>query len=413
MNLGFLGLGKLGCTMLGVYAEAGHSVFGYDVVDSVNKKLAAGIAPVSETGIQELISSARNNISVCTSSLEVLRNSEIVFVIVPTPSREDGSFSLDYIKSAVTSLVNADFDCSNKTIVVTSTVLPGDMHNHIIPIARSLNTPFSKVNFCYSPEFIALGSVIHNLKNPDFLLIGEENVISSESVLAAQLSIVSNKEIPLRRMSISSAELAKISINAYVTMKLSFANAIGMTADNIKACSAKDVLEAIGSDIRIGEKYFSKGLGFGGPCFPRDNRALQTVIDANLIQYTLPTKVDKFNRTIPLHYSRKIYESLQKERCDALVIVGITYKDGSHVLEESQAYSLALECSRYVTTYYFDNDALDVPNIKPFDQVSAESLHGSKVLKVIATRNHSKIEALNEILDCNGITSRTINIWSD
>ena len=413
MGLGFLGLGKLGCTMLGVYAEAGHSVFGYDVVDSVNKKLSAGISPVSETGIQELISKSLNNITVCPSSLDVLRSSDIVFVIVPTPSCDDGSFSLEYIKSVINSLVDADFDCSTKTLVVTSTVLPGDMLNHIIPIARNLDAPLSKINFCYSPEFIALGSVIHNLKNPDFLLIGEEKTNASESVLAAQLSIVEDKHIPVRRMSISSAELAKISINAYITMKLSFANAIGMTADNIEDCSATDVLKAIGSDVRIGEKYLSKGLGFGGPCFPRDNRALQTVIDANLIEYSLPTKVDQFNRTIPSYYSREVHESVKNEHCDIIIIVGITYKDGSYVLEESQAYSLALACSAYADTYYFDEDAVDVPNVKLFDQKAASLLQGRKAVKVIATRDHSKIEALDQIIARNGIVSRTINIWSD
>ena len=108
-------------------------------------------------------------------------------------------------------------------------------------------------------------------------------------------------------MSLESAEMAKIAINSYITSKISFANAIGIASDNITNCSSKDVLSAIGSDSRIGKKYLSKGLGFGGPCFPRDNRAIQQVINRNEgLDYFLPINNERLNKKLPDFYAQKV-----------------------------------------------------------------------------------------------------------
>ena len=194
---------------------------------------------------------------------------------------------------------------------------------------------FSRI-YCFRKCF-------YDLKNPDFLLVGEEYPNSAKNHINAMLTIINDKNIPIRTMSIESAEMAKISINSYITSKISFANAIGLTSDSIENCSSLDVLNAIGSDSRIGNKYLSKGLGFGGPCFPRDNRAIQQVINKTVgLEYNLPIDNEKFNSKLPIYYSNKIQKICDDKKISEILIVGLSYKDGSYLLEESQSLEIAL-----------------------------------------------------------------------
>ena len=165
-------------------------------------------------------------------------------------------------------------------------------------------------------------------------------------------------------MSIESAEMAKIGINAYITSKISFANAIGIACETIENCSSDDVLSAIGSDSRIGKKYLSKGLGFGGPCFPRDNRAIQEVINKSSITYSIPMSNDSFNREIPEFYSNKLKYICKTNNIFNAILIGISYKDGSFLIEESQSYAIAESLVKKVEVFYFDPDVEDVPNKK-------------------------------------------------
>ena len=117
----------------------------------------------------------------------------------------------------------------------------------------------------------------------------------------------------------------------------------GIASDNIVNCSSKDVLSAIGSDSRIGSKYLNKGLGFGGPCFPRDNRAIQQVINRNEgLDYHLPINNERFNKKLPDFYAKKINQYCSENNLDNILVVGLTYKDGSYLLEESQSYLISV-----------------------------------------------------------------------
>ena len=343
MNIGVIGLGKLGCSMFAAFAAAGNNVIGFDIDINVRNNLRKKDAPVSETNLQKEIEIGFKNYRIVENTSEVIEASEIIYVIVPTPSLEDGTFDTKYLENVILNIDNVKSSCENKLLVITSTVLPGDTRLNLISKIRSKNEKISKIKFCYSPEFIALGSVLNDLKNPDFLLVGEESSNSSDKHVEAMMTIIKNKNIPVKRMSLESAEMAKIAINSYITSKISFANAIGIASDNITNCSSKDVLSAIGSDSRIGNKYLSKGLGFGGPCFPRDNRAIQQVINRNEgLDYHLPISNEKFNKKLPDYYARKVSQYCLSKDIDNVLVVGLTYKDGSYLLEESQSYLISL-----------------------------------------------------------------------
>jgi len=340
-HLSIIGLGKLGASMAAAIASKGHHVVGVDVnhrsVDAVN----SGRAPVQETGLQDLISRNRQRIRATMSHEDAIRDSELTFVIVPTPSDERGAFSLQYAAYAFREIGKA---LAKKrewhTVVLTSTVLPGAMRHGLVPVLEAHSGRMAGRDFgvCYSPEFIALGSVIRDFLNPDFLLIGEFDARSGEHLAACYADVV-GPATPVKRMSLENAELAKISVNAFVTTKITFANMMAELCAAIPGGDVDVVSDAIGMDSRIGRKYLTGGLGFGGPCFPRDNVALAFIARALGGRPDLLETTDRMNRAL----AERILERLRSRvpRDTTVAILGLAYKPASHVIEESQAIMMA------------------------------------------------------------------------
>ena len=155
------------------------------------------------------------------------------------------------------------------------------MRHGLVPVLEQHAGKAAGTGFgvCYSPEFIALGSVIRDFLNPDFLLIGELDARSGEHLAACYADIM-GASTPVQRMSLENAELAKIAVNSFVTTKITFANMLAELCGAMPGGDIDVVSDAIGMDTRIGRKYLTGGLGFGGPCFPRDNVALAFIANA-------------------------------------------------------------------------------------------------------------------------------------
>jgi UDPglucose 6-dehydrogenase len=334
-------MGKLGASMAAAIASKGHSVIGVDVnhraVDAVN----AGRAPVQETGLQALIEANRDRLRATMSHAQAIAESELTFVIVPTPSDDRGAFSLQYAGFAFREIGKA---LANKkdyhTIVLTSTVLPGATRHGLLPILEQHSGRRGGRDFglCYSPEFIALGSVIRDFLNPDFLLIGELDARSGEHLASCYADIM-GAPVPVRRMTLENAELAKISVNAYVTTKITFANMLAEMCAAMPGGDVDVISDAIGLDSRIGRKYLTGGLGFGGPCFPRDNVALSFMAKALGARAELPQATDALNRSLAARLLHQLRPRVPREV--TVAVLGLAYKPFSHVIEESQAMMIA------------------------------------------------------------------------
>jgi len=412
MKIGVIGLGKLGCSMFAAFAASGNEVVGYDVNEDSRNKLKRNIKPVFETNLQKELELGFENYEIVDNSSKVIEKSDVIYVIVPTPSLEDGTFDTSYLENVIEEILLLECCCKNKLLVITSTVLPGDTRSKLISKVKSQKSAIGDINFCYSPEFIALGSVLNDLKNPDFLLVGEEMPHAADKHIEAMMTIVQNKNIPVRRMSIESAEMAKIAINSYITSKISFANAIGITADSIENCSSKDVLSAIGSDSRIGKKYLNKGLGFGGPCFPRDNRAIQQVINkTDGLNYKLPLDNEKFNRELPNYYVKEILSICTNKKLKDVLVVGVTYKDGSYLLVESQSYEIALKLKEKLNVFYFDPDVSFSENVQDIEAFNSESKVNGDILLLNCSRDVEKLVMVKKIIKNKKLNYFEFRIW--
>ena len=342
-----VGLGKLGASMAAGIASYGHQVIGVDVSHRVVEMINAGQAPVQETGLAELISANRERIRATQQHEDAILNSELTFVIVPTPSDARGAFSLQYAASAFREIGKALAKKSTyHTIVLTSTVLPGATRHGLVPVLERYSGKVcgKDFGFCYSPEFVALGSVIRNFLNPDFLLIGEFDARSGEHLETCYKEIVAN-QAPARRMSLENAELTKVSVNAYVTTKITFVNMLAEMCERIPGGDVDVVSGALGMDTRIGRKYLTGGLGYGGPCFPRDNVALAFLADVLGVPRDLPATVDRLNRGLSDRVSEVFRQHIGPDT--TVAVLGLSYKPDSHVIEESAALALVRHCLQH------------------------------------------------------------------
>jgi UDPglucose 6-dehydrogenase len=344
--ISIIGLGKLGASMAAAMADRGFNVIGVDVskiaVDNLNNRKA----PIQETNLQDYIDRNTTRLSATLSHREAIVKSDITFVIVPTPSDKNGAFSIKYAASAFAAIGKALKEKNGyHTVVLTSTVLPGSTRYGLLPILERESGKVCGKDFglCYSPEFIALGSVIHDFLNPDFLLVGEFDKKSGE-ILERYYKIIMENNPPCKRMSIENAELAKISLNSYVTMKITFANILTELCEKIPGGDVDAVSDAIGLDKRIGRKYLTGGLGFGGPCFPRDNVALSFFAGSLGVRNEIAAATDQFNRTIPFRFADRLIPLIKPG--STVAILGLSYKPFSSVVEESQSILLAQAFSR-------------------------------------------------------------------
>jgi len=344
-DVSVVGLGKLGASMAACLANRGFRVVGVDISQKAVETVNAGRAPVQETGLDDLLAKNKERIRATLSAEEAVVNTDLSFVIVPTPSDARGAFSLQYVAYAFEGIGKALAKRKDyHTVVLTSTVLPGSTRYGLLPILEKFSGKKCGKDFglCYSPEFIALGTVIRNYLNPDFFLIGEFDERSG-AALESVNSRVSLNNAPSRRMSIENAELAKISLNSFVTLKISFANMLADLCERIPGGDVDSVSDAIGMDTRIGRRYLTGGFGYGGPCFPRDNVALNFIgkylgASTELLEFN-----DQYNRTIAPRFVEKLKPYLRKD--STVAVLGLAYKPLSHVIEESAGMYLCLALS--------------------------------------------------------------------
>lgn len=340
-NISVIGLGKLGASMAAAFASRGLNVIGVDVNETSVRLVNEGHAPVQETDLENYISRNKERIRATLSHEEAILNTDISFVIVPTPSDDKGSFSLQYAAWAYREIGRALAKKDTwHNIVLTSTVLPGATRYGLIPILERESGKKAGTDFgvCYSPEFIALGSIIKDFLNPDFTLLGEFDQKSGDQVEDIYRRVMLN-QAPCKRMSLENAELTKISVNTFVTTKITFANMLADLCERIPGGDIDVVSDALGTDSRIGRKYLTGSLGYGGPCFPRDNVALSYLAKTLDTKADLAEATDSYNRSMSDRILEKLREIIRPGI--TVAVLGLAYKPFSHVVEESPGVYLA------------------------------------------------------------------------
>lgn len=334
-KISLIGLGKLGLPLLVTFANNDQKIIGIDIDQDKINLLKNKQIPFYEPNLNEYLNSGYKNIDLNTTFENVVTETDVFIILVNTPSTENGDFSNKYIYDAITELCKKIKENNKKEflIILSSTVMPGthiDLINKIeSETDRKLNEDFG---FVYIPDLVALGTVIKDFENPDLLIMGESSEKYGKIAETIYSKIIKNNA-PIVRMSLMESEITKVSLNAYITMKISFANFIGNISDKLN-CNPNNITKALGYDRRISPYYIKSGLPFGGTCFPRDTWAFIKMsenigLDATHIKATQKINEDQFN----ILYS-KVLEHKDKK----IGIYGLSFKPETSVVTESAGY---------------------------------------------------------------------------
>jgi UDPglucose 6-dehydrogenase len=344
-SLSVIGLGKLGSPLAACFAARGFRVTAVDVdknkVDAINR----GVPPVHEPDLAELIQETEGRLSATEAAEAAVRGSEATFIVVNTPSEPSGGFSLRYVLPTLEAIGKTlRTKPGFHLVVLTSTVMPGSTGGQVKSTLErtSGKTCGEHFGLCYSPEFIALGTVIRDFYFPDFLLIGESDSQSGEILEEIYRRTCKNTPF-VARMNFINAEITKLAVNTYITTKISYANMIARLCEKLPDADANVVTNALGLDTRIGPRYLKGAVSYGGPCFPRDNRALAALAARVGASSGLAEATDLFNRA----QIKSLAELVKRHHSgdDAIGILGLTYKPDTDVVEEAFGLLLAQELS--------------------------------------------------------------------
>jgi nucleotide sugar dehydrogenase len=338
MKIGVIGAGRLGLTFALLCEKNGYEVLVSDVKEDYVYNLNQKICITNEPIIQDMLFNS-NRLSATTDNIEIIKNCDTIFTFVATPSTIEGNYDTSKVFEVSGSFNTAsslEIPLYNKKFIIGCTTNPGDTEQ----IQQRLN--MFNVQVAYNPEFIAQGEIVKGLEQSDIVLIGTDY-----QDLANELIGIYNKiqttSVNAYVMSSKAAEITKIGINCFLTTKISYANMMGdiMTKAGVKN-EIDMVLTAIGGDTRVGKKYMKYGFGFGGPCLPRDNRALGYYAKNLGMELNLPLTVDSFNKEHAT-FLKDYYVNLNPDKSNPFVMNYITYKRGTDILEESQQFQLCID----------------------------------------------------------------------
>ncbi len=276
MNVGFIGLGKLGLPCALAAEKHGHTIYGYDISSNVSTILETRVLPYREEGAEELLQN--HDINLCSVS-EVVSNSDIIFVPIQTPHHpkyegttrlpaERVDFDYTWLKAGMETLADEiELQGKDKTVIIISTVLPGTIRKEIKPLLND------HVKLCYNPFFIAMGTTIKDFLHPEFVLFGVDD---EDAFNMAREFYSTLHDKPIYKCTIEEAEMIKVTYNTYITMKICLANVVMEASHKLDNINCDNVMKGLflATERLISPKYLLGGMGDGGGCHPRDNIAL-------------------------------------------------------------------------------------------------------------------------------------------
>ncbi len=342
-KLSVIGVGYVGlCTAVG-FASKGYKVVASDIDAEKAAKINQGIPPFHEPGLREKLADSvkKGNLKCLVNQAhEAIRETDLTFVAVGTPSKPDGSIDLRYIESAAHDIGKAlrQKDAYHVAII-KSTVIPGTTQNTVKPILEkeSRKKCGSGFGLCMNPEFLRQGSAFKDTLNANRVVIGSYDKQSGDILEQLYRDFYSTNMPPIIRTTLSTAELIKYASNAMLATKISFINTIANICEKIPGADVKTVALAMGLDKRIGPLFLDAGLGYGGSCFPKDVKALITCAKNFGYNPELLNSVENVNHTQPLKAIEICKEKLGNLKSRKIAILGLAFKPDTDDMREARA----------------------------------------------------------------------------
>ena len=395
-RIAIVGTGYVGMACTIGFAEFGHEVVGFDILVERVRSLQAGITPYNEAGMRESLAAhlKQGNIRFVESLAEAVRGAQFVIVAVGTPSRLDGSADLSAIDAVVGAL--CQIDLHGTTVVMRSTVPPGTTE----VVAARLR---GNAEVIYAPEFLREGSAVADFLNPDRIVIGAGPIERAE----AYARLFEHLNRPALITSLRNAELAKGMSNAFLAMKISFANEVANLCDDLDA-DALEVLDAIGHDKRIGRQFLAPGIGFGGPCFEKDVKSLLHLAGKSGASSELLSAVMRVNTAQP----RRIVDTLEREleslSGKRIGVWGLAFKAGTDDVRDSLAVRVVFDLAeRGASVIAFDPAVKHIPFDLPCHRVD-DALQAADCDALLVLTEWPEFREIDPWMIAHRITSRLV-----
>jgi UDPglucose 6-dehydrogenase len=332
MKLTIIGIGYVGVITAAVFADFGNQVFGLDIDIKRIKTLKKGQVPFYEPQVEEFLKRGltTGRLKFTTSYKEAIPQSEIIFICVGTPQKETGEVNLDYVYEASKQI--AAYIKNGTIIVIKSTVPPGTA-DQIKKIVKKITK--KKFSLASCPEFLREGQAIADTLHPSRIVIGAEDQKTTQVLLDLHKPI--NGKIII--CDIPSAQMIKYAANAYLALKVSFANSLARLCEKVGA-DAKFVMDGIGSDPRIGRQFLYPGLGFGGSCFPKDTAALSYLAKSAGYPLKIIDVANQINQEQIDFILKKINTLSRGVKGKTIGILGLSFKPNTDDMREARSVIL-------------------------------------------------------------------------
>lgn len=342
MKISIVGTGYVGLVTGAGLADKGNDVICVDIVEEKVDKINRGKPPIYEEGLEGLLKKVvdEGTLKATTDTRQAVLESDITFICVGTPSKEDGSIDTSKVEKAAGDIADGLVEKKGYHVVcVKSTVVPGTTDDSILPILeRSGKVVGEDVGLAMNPEFLREGKALDDFLDPDRIVIGGWDEESREMIER----VYKRFDCPILTTNLRTAEMIKYASNALLATKISFANEISRICESI-GIDVYDVMEGVGMDHRIDRDFLNAGCGFGGSCFPKDVRALIDFAedlgeDPQIMRAALTV-----NETQPIHTVELLEDELGSLSEKKIALLGLTFKGDTDDVRESRAVPMARE----------------------------------------------------------------------
>jgi len=334
MKLSIIGTGYVGLVTGTCFAEVGHQVICVDNDAAKVKMLQAGGIPIYEPGLEALVKKnvAAGRLQFTASIAEGVRNSDVIFIAVPTPPQPDGSVDLSYIERVARDIAGA---MTSYKIVVDKSTVPVKTGEKVAETIKRYCAAKVEFDVVSNPEFLREGFAVGDLMKPDRVVIG----VASPRPAPAMREIYTPFNAPIIVTDINSAELIKHAANSFLALKISYINAIATVCEAAGA-NVQEVANGIGLDERIGRRFLNAGIGFGGSCFPKDLSAFIKIAEQIGYDFKLLKEVQRINADQMERFVKKITDTLWVLKDKKIGVLGLAFKQNTDDVRSSPAIDL-------------------------------------------------------------------------
>ncbi|RLF50090.1 MAG: UDP-glucose 6-dehydrogenase [Thermoplasmata archaeon] len=333
-NIVIIGTGYVGLVTGACFAKVGNTITFVDIdkekIDMINK----GVVPFYEPGLDNLLSSYRGKIN-ATVDYKVIKDNDITFVCVGTPSKDDGSIDLIHVKQAVENIGGILKEINRwHHVVIKSTVLPGTTEKILLPILEKKSGKNATMDFGLSmnPEFLREGTAVYDFLNADRIVIGANDERSADELV----NLYKSFSLKIFKTSITTAEMIKYASNAFLATKISFVNEIGNMCKKL-GIDAYEVADGMGLDKRIGRAFLDSGIGWGGSCFPKDLDALISWAKMIGEEHRIISSVVEVNKRQPLKMIDLLKKHVPNLNGKTIGVLGLAFKPNTDDIRGSRA----------------------------------------------------------------------------